>query len=39
MLVPYPAEPMVTSPISTRVNTRRNNSEDILERVELFPAR
>jgi putative SOS response-associated peptidase YedK len=37
LLAPYPSETMVIWPISTRVNTPRNDSEDILERVEPFP--
>ena len=38
LLAPYPSEPMVIWPISMRVNAPRNDSEDILERVEPFPA-
>jgi putative SOS response-associated peptidase YedK len=37
LLAPYPSEPMVIWPISMRVNAPRNDSEDILERVEPFP--
>ncbi|MBV8769997.1 MAG: SOS response-associated peptidase family protein, partial [Hyphomicrobiales bacterium] len=37
LLAPYPSEPMTIWPISTRVNAPRNDSEDILERVEPFP--
>jgi putative SOS response-associated peptidase YedK len=38
LLAPNPSEPMVIWPISMRVNAPRNDSEDILERVEPFPA-
>ena len=37
LLAPYPSEPIVIWPISMRVNAPRNDSEDILERVEPFP--
>jgi putative SOS response-associated peptidase YedK len=39
LLAPYPPEPMTMWPISTRVNSPRNDAEDILERVEPFAAR
>jgi putative SOS response-associated peptidase YedK len=39
LLAPYPSEPMTIWPISMRVNAPRNDSEDILERVELFRER
>ncbi|SEF11606.1 Putative SOS response-associated peptidase YedK [Rhizobiales bacterium GAS191] len=39
LLAPYASEPMAIWPISTRVKTQRNDSEDILERVEPSPAR
>jgi len=34
LLAPYPSEPMIAWPISTRVNAPRNDSADILDRVE-----
>ena len=37
LLAPYPSEPIVIWPISMRVNAPRNDSEDMLERVEPFP--
>ena len=37
LLAPYPSEPIVMWPISMRVNAPRNDSEDMLERVEPFP--
>jgi putative SOS response-associated peptidase YedK len=37
LLAPYRSEPMVIWPISMRVNAPRNDSEDVLERVEPFP--
>ncbi len=39
LLAPFPCEPMTIWPISTRVNAPRNDSEDILERVDPFAAR
>jgi putative SOS response-associated peptidase YedK len=35
LLVPYPAEPMTAWPISTRVNSPRYDSSDILARVDV----
>jgi putative SOS response-associated peptidase YedK len=34
LLAPYPSEPMIAWPISTRVNAPRNDSADILDRIE-----
>jgi putative SOS response-associated peptidase YedK len=37
LLAPYPSEPLVIWAISTKVNAPRNDTEDILERVDPFP--
>jgi len=34
LLAPYPSEPMIAWPISTRVNAPRNDSADIPDRVQ-----
>jgi putative SOS response-associated peptidase YedK len=39
LLVPYPAEPMAAWPISTRVNSPRYDSADILARVDVDQGR
>jgi putative SOS response-associated peptidase YedK len=39
LLAPYPSEPMSMWPISTRVNSPRNDAEGIIERVEPIAAR